>query len=336
MSTHQMHAAVLHAVGQTPRYELFPAPSAGDGEAVVTVTAAALKPSDRWMANGFQHVQSDNSKRRASRTTAAGTGSAGFPRVAGLDGVGRLEDGTRVGFFGPQPPYGGMAEQSLVRAGAWLPVPDGVDDVTAAAFLNPGGAAWKTLMVEGELAAGERVLILGATGASGRIAAQLAHGAGARVVVAGRNQRVLDRLVERGAETAVRVDRPRDELAAAIAAAGPYDLVVDYLWGPPAEAAFAALERGGPGGRIRYVLVGMTAGPEAALPAMALRRARVLLFGSGIGGEAPLAEAAAAYDRVLALAAAGQITLDVDAVPLVDVEKAWPAAGSDRRVVFVP
>ena len=119
--------------------------------------------------------------------------------------------------------------------------------------------------------------------------------------------------MERGAEAAVRVDRPRDELAAAIAAVGPYDLVVDYLWGPPAEAAFAALGRGGPGGRIRYVLVGMTAGPEAALPAMALRRARVLLFGSGIGGEAPLAEAAAAYDRVLALAAAGQVTLDVDA-----------------------
>ena len=54
------------------------------------VTAAALKPSDRWMANGFHHVRSDNSKRRASRTTAAGTGSAGFSQVAGLDGVGRL------------------------------------------------------------------------------------------------------------------------------------------------------------------------------------------------------------------------------------------------------
>jgi hypothetical protein len=63
--------------------------------------------------------------------------------------------------------------------------------------------------------------------------------------------------------------------------------------------------------------------------------ARVLLFGGGIGGEAPLAEAAA-YDRVLALAAAGQVTLDADAVPLADVEKAWPRAGSDRRVVFVP
>jgi hypothetical protein len=45
MSPRQMHAAVLHGIGQTPRYEAFPAPVAGDGEAVVTVTAAALKPS---------------------------------------------------------------------------------------------------------------------------------------------------------------------------------------------------------------------------------------------------------------------------------------------------
>jgi NADPH2:quinone reductase len=318
MSTQEMRAAVLHAIGQAPRYEAFPAPVAGDGEAVVRVTAAALKVSDRWMASGIHYAP------------------ARFPQVVGLDGVGRLEDGTRVGFFISVPPYGGMAEQTLVRDGVWLPVPDGVDDVTAAAFLNPGGAAWKTLMAEGELAAGERVLILGATGASGRIAAQLAHGAGARVVVAGRNQRVLDRLAERGAEAAVRVDRPRDELAAAIAAAGPYDLVVDYLWGPPAEAAFAALARGGYEGKTRYVLAGMTAGLEAAVPALALRRARVLVFGSGIGGQAPLAEAADAYDRVLALAAAGQVTLDVDAVPLADVEEAWPRAGGGRRVVFVP
>jgi hypothetical protein len=34
-----MHAAVLHGLGQTPRYESFPAPLATDGEAVVTVTA---------------------------------------------------------------------------------------------------------------------------------------------------------------------------------------------------------------------------------------------------------------------------------------------------------
>jgi NADPH:quinone reductase-like Zn-dependent oxidoreductase len=84
----------------------------GDGEAVVTVTAAALKPSDRLMASGV-HLR-----------------PAEFPQIVGLDGVGWLPDGTRVAFFGPQPPYGGMAEQALVRPGMWLPVPDGIDDVS--------------------------------------------------------------------------------------------------------------------------------------------------------------------------------------------------------------
>ena len=173
---------MLHRVGETPRYQPFPVPVAGDGEAVVTVTAAALKPSDRLMANGVHYAP------------------AAFPQVAGLDGVGRLADGGRVAFFIPQQPYGGMAEQTLVRAGVWLPVPDGADDdVTAAAFLNPGVAAWKALVRDGGLAAGQTVLVLGATGTSGRIAAQLAARQGARVVAAGRSQRVLDDLRVRGA-----------------------------------------------------------------------------------------------------------------------------------------
>jgi NADPH2:quinone reductase len=123
VGTQLIHAAVLHGIGQTPRYEAFPSPVAGDEEEVVSVTAAALKPSDRLMAAGVHYAPSR------------------FPHVVGLDGVGRLPDGTRVAFFIPQAPYGGMAEQTLVRRGAWLTIRDGVDDVTAAAVTNPGMAA---------------------------------------------------------------------------------------------------------------------------------------------------------------------------------------------------
>jgi len=66
-----------------------------------------------------------------------------------------------------------------------------------------------------------RLLVLGATGKSGRIATQLAKRHRARVVAAGRNQRIVDQLTARGADAAVRVDRPHDELAATIAAEGP-------------------------------------------------------------------------------------------------------------------
>jgi len=319
MSSQDIRGAVLHGIGQAPRYETFPAPAAGDGEAVVTVTAAALKPSDRLMAAGV-HYAPDT-----------------FPQVAGLDGVGRLADGARVAFLPPVQPYGGMAEQTLVRSGMWLPVPAEADDVTAAAFANPGMAAWKTVVWEGELTAGQAVLVLGATGMSGRIAAQLALGLGARVVVAGRSQRVLDQLVARGAEAAVPVDRPAGELAAAIAAAGPYDLIVDYLWGEPAEAVFAALMRSaGTPDLIRYILVGMAAGEVAGIPAIALRRAPVQLAGSGIGGPASLEATGAAFADLLKQVVAGEIVIDVEPVPLAGVEMAWSQPDNGRRIVFVP
>ncbi len=139
-------------------------------------------------------------------------------------------------------------------------------------------AAWKTIVWEGELTSGQSVLVVGATGLSGRIAAQMAMRRGARVVVAGRNQRVLD------------------------------DLIADYLWGPPAEAVLDGLMRLGrssgtaPGagagaGRIRYILVGMAAGEVAGVSALALRSVPVQLAGSGIGGPESLAEVGKAWSR---------------------------------------
>jgi NADPH:quinone reductase-like Zn-dependent oxidoreductase len=323
MDKRHMYAAVLHGIGRTPRCETFPVPDAGPDEALLTVAAAALKPSDRLMAGGVHYAPT------------------AFPTVVGLDGVGRLEDGTRVAFMVPQRPYGGMAEQTLVRRGMWLPVPEGLDDITAAAVLNPGMAAWKSVIWEGRVAAGKAVLILGATGTSGRIAAQLAVRRGARTVVAGRRQHILDELVAGGADVAIRVDRQAEELAGAIARAGPYDLVIDYLWGGPAEAAFQALSQmdSRPGTapvRTRYILVGMSAGETAALPAMALRRAPVEVVGSGVDGPVSPAEAAAAYGRLVEQVAAGEIVVDVQALPLAAVEKAWQRSGTDHRMVFVP
>ncbi len=314
-----IQAAVLHGIGQIPRYERFPAPMAGDGEAVLTVKAAALKPSDLLMAAGVHYAPES------------------FPQVVGLDGIGELDDGTRVGFFGPQRPYGGMAQRVLSRQGVWLPVRDDADDVTAAALLNSGMAAWKSVIWEGRTEPGQSVLVMGATGTSGRIAAQLAAARGARVTAAGRNQRVLDELLARGAQTLIRVDRGHDELVSAIAAAGPYDLIIDYLWGAPTEAVFDVLiHLGRPADRIRYLQVGMSAGAKAALPAMTLRAAPVELVGSGADGPATLTDAAIAFDGLLQQAIQGQISIDAAAVPLADVEKTWSEPDSGRRVVFVP
>jgi hypothetical protein len=69
---------------------------------------------------------------------------------------------------------------------------------------------------------------------------------------------------------------------------------------------------------------------------MTLRGAPVQLFGSGIGGQAALGDAAAAYDDLLRQVAAGEISLDIEPEPLAKVEQVWPQAGSDQRIVFVP
>jgi hypothetical protein len=69
---------------------------------------------------------------------------------------------------------------------------------------------------------------------------------------------------------------------------------------------------------------------------MTLRAAPVQLFGSGIGGPAALEDATAAYKALLEEVTAGEISVDVEPVPLAEIERAWARAGSDRRVVFVP
>ena len=70
-----------------------------------------------------------------------------------------------------------MAERSVV---SWsLPIPDALDDVTAAALPNPALSSWLPLVWRAHLQPGETVLILGATGVAGRLAVQIARHLGA-------------------------------------------------------------------------------------------------------------------------------------------------------------
>ena len=225
-----MNAAVLHALGKIPRFEQFPEPVSAEGEVAVRVCAAALKPVDKQMA--------------------AGTHYASFrelPVVCGLDGVGHLEDGSRVFFAGPRRPYGAMAERTVVRRAQCFAVPDSLSDDIAAALPNPGVSAWLTLKERAKLAPGETVLILGATGVTGKLAVQIAKILGAgRVIAAGRNEKALNSLLELGADATIQSDKSGEELTKVFAREASdqgFQVVIDYLWGPPTEALLAALRR---------------------------------------------------------------------------------------------
>ena len=320
-----MHAAVLHTIGAVPRYDEFPEPVAQkDGEVIVHVHAASLKAVDKQLAGGSHY---------ASRGE--------LPRVCGTDGVGHLEDGQRVFFGGPRPPYGAMAERTVVPRAFTFGVPENVNDETAAALPNPGISAWLSLTYRARLAQGENVLILGATGVTGKLAVKIAKLLGAgRVVAAGRNQQALQTLRELGADATIPLTLPGNELSEAFAReAGErgFQVVIDYVWGQPVETFLAALTRGefaAIQAETRLVQVGESAAPTITLPAAVLRSTALTIMGTaGIPPREVLVEA---FQRVMEYAATGELQIDTTRVPLAEVENAWQREQPGRRLVLIP
>ncbi len=171
-----------------------------------------------------------------------------------------------------------MAERTVVRKMFTFPLPEDLSDETAAAIVNPGVSAWLTLAGRAKLAAGENVLILGATGVTGQLAIRIAKLLGAsRVVAAGRNPEILSRLQSLGADAVIQLDVPASQLSDAFAreaGTAGFQVVIDYVWGQPAEAFFAAITRkefAAIESETRYVQVGEGAGPTITLPAAVLR-----------------------------------------------------------------
>jgi NADPH:quinone reductase-like Zn-dependent oxidoreductase len=171
-----MKAAVVRSFDHLPRYEESPDPVAtGDHEIVVEVLAAGLHPRVRSGARGTHY-------------TSAGE----LPLVPGVDAVGRLPDGGLVYFVALDGPAGTMAERALVDTRRAIELPADVDSVAIAAAMNQGMSSWVGLRRRAELAPGESVLVLGATGNAGRMAVQIAKRLGAaEVIAAGRNPEVL-------------------------------------------------------------------------------------------------------------------------------------------------
>ena len=319
-----MKAAVLHTLGQPPRCEEFAEPVPGDGEVIVYVHAAAIKPVDKQLASGAHYASSQT-----------------LPRGCGIDGVGHLDDGQRVFFGGPRPPFGAMAERTVVRKVFTFPLPENLTDETAAAIMNPGISAWLTLAGRAKLAAGDNVLILGATGVTGQLAIRIAKLLGAgRVVAAGRNPEMLSRLHELGADAVIRLDVPADQLSDAIAreaGSSGFQVVVDYVWGKPAEAFFAAITRkefAAIESETRYVQAGEGAGPTITLPAAVLRSTPVTIMGTA--GMPPREMLMDAMQKVLAHAASGELKIETERVPLAEIEDAWQREQRGRRFVVIP
>jgi NADPH2:quinone reductase len=190
--------------------------------------------------------------------------------------------------------------------------------------------AWRA-----RLRPGERVLVLGATGAAGTIAVQAARLLGAsHVVAAGRDPERLARLHALGATASVTLDGDVDDLTGRLAEAthGGADVVVDLIWGTAAVAAMRTAAS-----RCRYVQVGHVADPAASLPASVIRAAPLTIMGYA-NFHVPLDARRGAYAHLMSLAARSQITLELERIPLRDIARAWTrqGAGPGHKLVILP
>lgn len=314
-----MHAAVVRSFDSPPRYETVPDPTAdGEHEVLVRMLAAGLHPRVRSAADG-------------SHYTSDGT----LPMVPGFDGVARAPDGTLLYVVAGDGAPGTMAERTVVDRRRAVVLPAGTDPVPVAATMNPAMSSWLALRRRVGFAPGGSVLVLGATGSAGRMAVRVAkHLGAARVVGAGRDPDRLALLPGLGADDIVALG-DADRLGAA---AGDVDVVLDYLWGPPAERAMPALlaaraDRSQP---LAWVQIGAVAGREIALPSALLRSADLSVLGSG-QGSVSAAGIAAELPALAGRITDGTLAVDALPMPLADVERAWRApAPPGRRIVLVP
>jgi NADPH:quinone reductase-like Zn-dependent oxidoreductase len=321
----QMKAAIVKAPKSSPVYGDFAEPVGREGFTNVHVKASALSQFTKARASG-------------SHYSVDGT----FPVIAGTDGVGVNQDGKRIYFALPEAPFGALAERSLVSTQHCIPLPDGLEDVTAAAIANPGMSAWAALVERACLQRGDTVLVNGATGTAGRIAVQLAKYLGAKKVIAtGRNESELQEVKTLGADVVIPfslgalhpLGGKRYEQAVIKEFGEGINVVIDYLWGESARVVIAAIAKGVEDtSPARFVHVGGASGEESIdLPGAALRSSSIVLMGSGYKS-VPLQALLNAVRNAFDAVGPANLQIATKTVPLSEVESHWNAPGKPRLV----
>ncbi|WP_433445111.1 quinone oxidoreductase family protein [Nonomuraea sp. CA-141351] len=319
-----MKAAVLHEAGGIPRYEDFPDPVAGDGEVIIDVKAVAVENVDKAIAAGTHYA----SEKYIGR----------FPAIPAFDGIGALPDGTLVGFGNIRLPYGALAEKAVVPEGSYVPIPDGIDPAVATVMASAITAM--SMKAAAGFVPGETVLVQGATGVAGRLAVKVARLLGAgRIVATGRDDNQLREVQAIGADTVINTLVSDEALAQAYldARGDGYDVVVDYLWGRPSEILLRALvPRSFAFGKpTRVVQIGESAGTELALAGSSLRTSGVEIYGAAKGLDPQTMDEV--YQQIVTWTRSGELTFDVEKVPLSDIETAWQRTDlKGRRLVVMP
>ncbi|QBQ49662.1 NADPH:quinone oxidoreductase family protein [Brevundimonas naejangsanensis] len=228
-------------------------PTPGPGEVVIEVKAVGVNYPDAL-------IIADKYQLKPERPFAPGAEVAGVVDAVG-EGVKGVFRGDRVVAV---PGWGGMVERLKVRAETLIPIPDGMDYETAAAFIMTYGTSYYALKDRAKLQPGETLLVLGAAGGVGAAAVELGKAMGARVVAAASTNDKVEFALELGADNGLIYPSGPMDKAAQKALSGEFklstgrdgaDVVFDGVGGDYAEPALRAMDWNG-----RYLVVGFPAG----------------------------------------------------------------------------
>jgi len=235
----------------TLTFEELPSPRAGAGEVVVSVKAASVNfPDVLIIQNKYQF--------KPPLPFSPGSELAGVVKEVGA-GVTNVKAGDKVIAFTT---YGAFAEEVKTEAGRLLPLPEGMDFASGAAFLLTYGTSDHALRDRGALKAGETLLVLGAAGGVGLAAIEIGKALGARVIACASSEEKLAVCRSHGADAGI--DYANEDLRERIKALTDgrgVDVVYDPVGGPYTEPAFRSLAWRG-----RLLVVGFAAGEIPKLP----------------------------------------------------------------------
>ncbi|GAA0379335.1 NADPH:quinone oxidoreductase family protein [Brevundimonas terrae] len=228
-------------------------PTPAKGQVVIEVKAIGINYPDALIIE-------DKYQFKPERPFSPGAEIAGIVDAVG-EGVKSVRRGDRVIAV---PGWGGLADRVAVPADSLIPIPEGMDFETAAAFVMTYGTSYYALKDRAKLQPDETLLVLGAAGGVGAAAVELGKAMGARVVAAASTNDKVEFALELGADNGLIYPTGPMDKAAQKELAGEFklatgrdgaDVVYDAVGGDYAEPALRAMDWNG-----RYLVVGFPAG----------------------------------------------------------------------------
>ena len=308
-----MKAVVVREPGGPERLEYaeVPDPDVGPDDVLIAVAATAVNRADLLQRQG--HYNPPPGASEVIGLECSGTVAAVGDNVSGHE-VGDQVCALLSG--------GGYATRVSVPAGQVMPVPAGVDLVTAAALPEVAATVWSNVMMVAGLGAGDTFLVHGGAGGIGTFAIQLAAAVGARVLTTGGSPEKLALCSQLGADVTINYrDQDFVEVVREVTDGHGADVILDNMGAAYLGRNVAALATEG-----RLVVIGMQGGTTAELDLGALMRKRAAIVATTLRAR-PSSEKAticrSVTEHVWPLVADGTIRAVVDTtMPLAEAAEA--------------